>query len=584
MKRFWYKFLVCVLSLGMLYPTWIATGAQKAKAASFSQDYYYQDSAASYSENNSSLWTTSGIGTYGNTRYTTSIDTNEFAQWSFSPGASGDYTVSVSWIIWNTQTEDALYVVEDENGANPAVHVNMKLDKDGVLQSNGTLSGLKNIGTYSFEAGGDYNVKLFASDEGHVHGDVVRIEHQNVAPSQVTLSTPSNAGYLNDSEVAFDWSDSADIDDDQSALRYELFVSEVSDFSTHVIKKADASALVVSGYQEDLINDGEYYWYVRAWDGTDYSLGSEVNSFVIDTISPTTKPVIDTPVVDNGTVNLSWSVAGDNVDGSGISYYEIYRQSSPAILVGTTSDTTFSDMPGFGEFTYFVRAYDMAGNYIDSDPTDLIDLGQLSSPKNLVATSEAGEVVLSWDAVVGAVSYNVYYKKASDTTWIGPVGVLLNGTKITGLEDGVEYDFIVQSVDSNGNPSSASAISVTVGSVSEKIVLASAPTVQDAVVAQPETPVVTPEVTPPTEETGPEIGQIKGEETAATEEEDINWTPWIILFVLIVLAGAATGGYFYWFGNEEEEIVSEKVIEKTRKSNGKKSSGSKPSAKKSKRW
>ena len=96
MKRFWYKFLVCVLSLGMLYPTWIATGAQKAKAASFSQDYYYQDSAASYSENNSSLWTTSGIGTYGNTRYTTSINTNKFAQWSFSPSASNNYTISIN--------------------------------------------------------------------------------------------------------------------------------------------------------------------------------------------------------------------------------------------------------------------------------------------------------------------------------------------------------------------------------------------------------------------------------------------------------------------------------------------------------
>ena len=47
-------------------------------------------------------------------------------------------------------------------------------------------------------------------------------------------------------------------------------------------------------------------------------------------------------------------------------------------------------------------------------------------------------------------------------------------------------------------------------------------------------------------------GQIKGDETSGDEEEKINWTPWIVLFVLILLAGAATGGYFYWFAGEEE--------------------------------
>lgn len=51
-----------------------------------------------------------------------------------------------------------------------------------------------------------------------------------------------------------------------------------------------------------------------------------------------------------------------------------------------------------------------------------------------------------------------------------------------------------------------------------------------------------------------EQGKIKGEDDAATDEEDsINWTPWIILFILILLAGAATGGYFYWFGGDDEK-------------------------------
>lgn len=83
-------------------------------------------------------------------------------------------------------------------------------------------------------------------------------------------------------------------------------------------------------------------------------------------------------------------------------------------------------------------------------------------------------------------------------------------------------------------------------------------------------------------------GVIKGDETATDEEEKINWTPWIVLFVLIVLAGAATGGYFYWFAGEDEvksvvrepkKTTSEKVITSTKS----KQSGQKPN-KKSKRW
>lgn len=54
-------------------------------------------------------------------------------------------------------------------------------------------------------------------------------------------------------------------------------------------------------------------------------------------------------------------------------------------------------------------------------------------------------------------------------------------------------------------------------------------------------------------QTGDQSGQIKGEETSTSPaDEKINWTPWIILFVLILLTGAATGGYFYWFSGEDE--------------------------------
>lgn len=61
----------------------------------------------------------------------------------------------------------------------------------------------------------------------------------------------------------------------------------------------------------------------------------------------------------------------------------------------------------------------------------------------------------------------------------------------------------------------------------------------------------------------PDKGVIKGAETT-DQQESTNWTPWIVLFVLILLAGAATGGYFYWFaGKDGEERVEEKIVERS---------------------
>lgn len=65
------------------------------------------------------------------------------------------------------------------------------------------------------------------------------------------------------------------------------------------------------------------------------------------------------------------------------------------------------------------------------------------------------------------------------------------------------------------------------------------------------TPTPAPEVQQPaTANAADDSGKIAGQEES--KKDSVNWTPWIILFVLIILAGAATGGYFFWFGGEEE--------------------------------
>lgn len=496
MKRFWYKFLVCVLSLGMLYPTWIATGVQKAKAWSDeiivnNSDAEFTTTGGSWIDKTDPPSAAAGAGYMDDITVENEILTGRTARWTPVITTSGLYQVFAYYSVGTGRPTAVPYSI-NHNGDVDVVYVDQTKDATGVSATPGNNidSGWNPLGTYEFQAGTVDYIEIDDSSPGNTCADAVKFVHTNVLPTAPELSLPADGSITKETAIDFSWLPSTDEDDDDSILTYdfELYMNNVLDTTN--------SENGISGTNKSVTGlvDGDYKWRVRSFDLEGYSVWSEYYSFTID-ITIVTAP---------------------------------------------------------------------------------------AAPTNLTVIAGDGEVSLSWNPVVGAVSYNVYYKKTSEVDYSGPVNVTSTSTKITGLENGLSYDFKVVAVNENGV--GGESVVVTATPKSSAVVLASAPSVQDAVVDQPETPVVTPEVTPPTEETGPEIGQIKGEETTATEEEDINWTPWIILFVLIVLAGAATGGYFYWFGNEEEEIVSEKVIEKTRKSNGKKSLGSKPSAKKSKRW
>ena len=77
-----------------------------------------------------------------------------------------------------------------------------------------------------------------------------------------------------------------------------------------------------------------------------------------DTIAPSAPSALGATVSKAKRVTLSWGAATDNV---GVAGYRIYRN---GIQIGTSAGTTFVDsLSGKrSTVTYFVRAYDAAGN------------------------------------------------------------------------------------------------------------------------------------------------------------------------------------------------------------------------------
>jgi hypothetical protein len=88
-----------------------------------------------------------------------------------------------------------------------------------------------------------------------------------------------------------------------------------------------------------------------------------------------------------------------------------------------------------------------------------VDLQPLAAPSNLHVTNEGdAEVSLEWDAVGGAVGYNVYRSPLSGGGFVKVHETPVTGTTFTdtGLQNAKTYYYVVTSLDSAGNESTYS--------------------------------------------------------------------------------------------------------------------------------
>ena len=93
-------------------------------------------------------------------------------------------------------------------------------------------------------------------------------------------------------------------------------------------------------------------------------------------------------------------------------------------------------------------------------PDSSEDTTQLGAVTGLAVTAGDGQNSLTWDALEGAVSYNIYWEEASTARNSGRVadcsgdrleGITGNSHTQTGLTNGVEYRYGVTGVDADGN-------------------------------------------------------------------------------------------------------------------------------------
>jgi fibronectin type 3 domain-containing protein len=208
----------------------------------------------------------------------------------------------------------------------------------------------------------------------------------------------------------------------------------------------------------NLIDGTPYYFIVTAVDASGESAASSEVSAI-----PLEKPRGNQVTAGDGKVTVSWTAAagatsyniyystaaGQETTASGVKFP---NATSPQVITGLINGTTY----------YFVvTAVNDSGESSVSSEKSATPAAAPQPPPSptgvTVASTAAGEVTVSWNAVIGATSYNVYYLQSSSQPTTADV--IANGAEqsttsspltVTGLTSGATYWFTVTAMNAAG--------------------------------------------------------------------------------------------------------------------------------------
>ncbi|MGO8669826.1 MAG: fibronectin type III domain-containing protein [Capsulimonadaceae bacterium] len=223
-----------------------------------------------------------------------------------------------------------------------------------------------------------------------------------------------------------------------------------------------ATGVTTASYTNTGLTAGTAYYYkVTSVDAA----GTSAQSAEASTTPTGTAPSAPTGLTATGgttQVALAWTAS------SGATSYNVYRgtasggESTTAIATGVTATSyTNTGLAAGTTYYYKVAALNAFGTSSQSSESSAITAAGV--PSGLTATAGVNQVVLTWTAVTGAASYDVYRGTASGGESATPIatGVTTASYTNTGLTAGTAYYFKVTSVDAGGTSAQSPEVSAT---------------------------------------------------------------------------------------------------------------------------
>ena len=189
------------------------------------------------------------------------------------------------------------------------------------------------------------------------------VEMDLAAPTTPGLAGPYDNNWFSDTLVVFTWTTVGKWAKG-SAVRYVKQLDTINTFGSGFLK-TDTTAFTMDTI---LLGEGQYYWRVMAYDlAGNVGSYSAYKTFGVDTTIPNIfdlkSPINLNTVTARPT--LIWQPANDGL--SGIQAYELYIDG--ALKHSGTDTSWIADSLADGNYTWYVKAVDLAGNDRLSDQT-----------------------------------------------------------------------------------------------------------------------------------------------------------------------------------------------------------------------
>jgi fibronectin type 3 domain-containing protein len=214
-----------------------------------------------------------------------------------------------------------------------------------------------------------------------------------------------------------------------------------------------------------LVNGSTYYYVVTAVTASGESAESAEVGATPQVPAPGA-PTGVTVTAGNGQVTISWSAVTNATS------YNLYFSTSTGVtkttgtkITGVSSPYAHTALTNGTTYFYVVTAVSSAG---ESPESAQVLATPVPAPTGVSATAGNGQVTVSWSAITGATSYNLYFGTSTGVT-------KTNGTKIagvtspythTGRTNGTTYFYVVTAVNAGSESAESAEVSARPSSLS----------------------------------------------------------------------------------------------------------------------